>query len=90
MTRTKTRLPCSRLTSWLTVTVQPTIPTSSQTIENFGLAKMIRITNNYDVKIKDIDINVKVVVKSNLAKTHKFIYIEKDKYVKDGIGNDSI
>jgi len=34
--------------------------------------------------------NVKVVVKSNLAKTHKFIYLEKDKYVKDGIGNDSI
>ncbi|MBP1221753.1 hypothetical protein [Flavobacterium sp. 1355] len=61
-----------------------------KTIENFGLAKMIRIDNNYDVKIKDIGMNIKVVVKSNLAKTHKFIYIEKDKYVKDGIGNDSI
>jgi hypothetical protein len=40
-----------------------------KTIENFGLAKMIRIDNNYDVKIKDIDMNVKVVVKSNFAKT---------------------
>lgn len=63
---------------------------SLQTIKNFGLAKVIRINNNYDVKIKDIDMNIKVLVKSNLAKKHKFIYIEKNKYLKDGVGNDSI
>lgn len=61
-----------------------------QTINNFGLAKAIRINNNYDVKIKDMDMNVQILVKCNLAKTHKFIYIEKNKYLKDEVGKDSI
>jgi hypothetical protein len=63
---------------------------SMKTIENFGLAKMIRINNNYNVKIIDKDIDIKILVKSNLAKTHKFIYIEKNKYLKDEVGVDSI
>lgn len=63
---------------------------SMETIKNFGLAKMIRVDNNHDVKIKDMDINVKILVKTDLAKKHKFIYVEKNKYLKDAIGNDSI
>ncbi|WP_163409892.1 hypothetical protein [Flavobacterium ajazii] len=63
---------------------------SMKTMENFGLAKMIRVDNNHDVKIKDIDMNIKVLVKSDLAKAYKFIYVEKNQYLKDGVGNDSI
>lgn len=63
---------------------------SMKTIENFGIAKMIRINNNHNVKIIDKDTHIKISVKSELAKIHKYIYIEKNKYLKDQVGKDSI
>ncbi|WP_163406900.1 hypothetical protein [Flavobacterium ajazii] len=63
---------------------------SIHTIKNFGFAKTVRINNNYDVIAKDTDMHTKVLIKSSLAKKYKFIYIEKDKYLKDVVGNDSI
>lgn len=63
---------------------------SMKTIENFGLAKIIRINNNNNVKIIDKDLHTKILVENKLAKIHKYIYVEKNEFLKDELGKDSI
>lgn len=63
---------------------------SIKTNKMISYATTIRIDNTRDTKIKDLEGNQSVKIKSELAKTNKYIYIRKMKYLKDEIGNDSL
>lgn len=59
-----------------------------QTIETNGLAKIIRIRNDKDFKIYDHNYVIKI--KKELSISHKFIFIEKNEFLKSNVGSDSI
>jgi hypothetical protein len=64
------------------------IDESSVTTLNNGFGKAVRINNNEDVEI--IDKLYKIKIKKKLSKTHKFIYVQKEEFLKNGVDMDSI
>lgn len=60
------------------------------TNEHYGMAKTIKINNNFGTKIVDYETNTIINIKKETAKKYKYIYVEKLKYYKDAWGNDSI
>jgi hypothetical protein len=57
---------------------------------NFGLTKTMRINNTRNLKIYDSIENCIIKLKSKKSKNYKYIYLEKNKFLKDEIGNDSL
>lgn len=62
--------------------------TPIKTIETNSLAKIVRIRNDKDFKIYDQKHIIKI--KKELSISYKFIYIEKNEFLKTNVGSDSI